>query len=153
MLTELSLVPHYRSSTPVFDILFSAVIFGIAACLILWNRIYQRKWPQIWARKWPQVAGRFDEGEVITMRKGSSGDISGYQVWIGYEYVCQGEQGGLYTLPFSGEYKTAEEAEECLKLVAKRNVMVRVSPNRPGRSAILDRDVAPLLDIGLPLEH
>lgn len=96
------------------------------------------------------LTGKFDEGEVITMRKGRSEEISGYQVWFGYEYHLNGEQGGLYILPFRGEFETPEDAEECRKQLAERSVTVRVSPRNPERSGVLDQDVKPMLGNFVP---
>ena len=87
------------------------------------------------------------------MRKGRSGPISGYQVWVGYEYEADGDQIGIYTLPFSGEFPTKEAAEEFRKLVADQSVIVCVSPRNPKRSCVLDDDVRPLIMIaGKPSE-
>jgi hypothetical protein len=132
------------------DLIFSfaclGVMLGWVALFILWiRRAYGRRWQQFRARSWRQIAGRFDDGEIVTMRKGRSGKIAGYQVWLGYDYVADGEQTGLYTLPFVGEFPTGEVAEECRKRAANRNVVVRVSPRNPKRSCVFDEDVRPLI--------
>jgi hypothetical protein len=64
---------------------------------------------------------------------------------LGYDYEGDGEETKIYTLPFSGEFPTEEEAEMSRKLLARRGVMVRVSPRNPKRSCILDDDVRPLI--------
>ena len=79
------------------------------------------------------------------MRKGRSKKIAGYQVWFFYDYEADGDQGDLYTLPFSGEFPTEQEAEEFRELVADQSIIVRVSPRRPKRSCVLDEDVKPLV--------
>ena len=59
------------------------------------------------------MPGRFDEGEIVAMRKRRSGPIAGYQVWLGYDNAVDGEQVGLYTLPFFGDFSTKDAAEQC----------------------------------------
>ena len=105
----------------------------------------QRRWQQARARAWRRVAGKFDEGEVITMRKGRSGEISGYKVWMGYEYREEEEDGGIYTLPVSGEFETIDEAERCRKVMAFQPITVRVSPRNPKKSCVFDQDITHLL--------
>jgi hypothetical protein len=130
---------------PLFTLAYFAVILAVVIGFILWDRRYRRAWQQFRARNWPQVAGKFDEGEIVTMRKGRSHAITGYQVWLGYDYEVGGEETGLYTLPFSGEFPTEEEAEKRRRLVAHRSVIVRVSPRNPKHACILDDDVRPLI--------
>jgi hypothetical protein len=136
---------RHRTESAIFALAYSSAILAVVVGFILWERRYRRSWQQFRARNWQRVAGKFDEGEIVTMRKGRSTAIAGYQVWLGYEYEGDEDEGGLYTLPFSGEFPTEEEAEECRKLVADRSVIVRVSPRNPKRSRILDEDVTPLI--------
>jgi len=138
------LLRHAAEST-IFPLGYSSAILAMVIGLILWDRRYRRAWQQFRARNWQQVAGKFDEGEIVTMRKGRSGIISGYQVWLGYDYEGGGEEAELYTLPFYGEFPTEEEAEKSRELVRHRRVMVRVSPWNPKHSRILDNDVRPLI--------
>ncbi len=145
MPTALFFLVRHRDESPIFTLAYSAVILALVVGLILWERRYRRKWQQFRARSWRQVAGRFDEGEVVTMRKGGSHAVSGYEVWVGYDYEADGDQTGIYTLPFSSEFPTKEEAEESRKLVAHQSVIVRVSTRNPKRSCILDEDVMPLI--------
>ena len=142
---EFVLLARSEEAPPLFTLGYSAVLLGIVAVLIYWSRRGRRQFQQKRAREWTPLTGKFDEGEVITMRKGRSEDISGYQVWFGYEYYLDGEQGGLYTLPFRGEFATPEEAEECRKQLAERVVTVTVSPRNPKRSGVLDEDVRPMM--------
>jgi Protein of unknown function (DUF3592) len=128
-----------------FDLAYSAAISLLLAAFILWDRRYRRHWQQYRARNWAQVMGRFDEGEVVTMFKGRSKTIAGYEVMFVYQYDRDGEQDGAYRLPFYGEYKTQDEAEEYRKRIADAQVPVRVSPRNPKRSCVLDDDVAPSL--------
>jgi hypothetical protein len=126
----------------------SAAVLAVIAVVILWNRGWGRQWQQTRVRNWPTVSGKFDEGEVITMRKGRSGEISGYKVYLGYEYD-QGDEldGGLYTLPVSGEFETPEDAERYRKVMSDQHILVRVSPRNPKRSGVLDEDIKHLLHI------
>lgn len=137
-------------ASPLFTLAYSAVLFGIVAALIYWNRFGQRRYQQSRARNWTPITAKFDEGEVLTMRTARSQRVTGYQVWFGYEYYSDGEQGGVYTLPFRGEFATPEEAEECRKLLAEQTVTVRVSPRNPKRSGVLDEDVKPILGNFVP---
>ena len=73
------------------------------------------------------------------MRKGRSGEIAGYEVWLGYEYHCDGEQGGLYR---TKEMESKEEAEKVLRQLANRHIVVRIHPRRPSKSRVLDEDLA-----------
>jgi hypothetical protein len=143
--TLASLLFRREEASPLFLLVGSAVIFGICAAVIYWARFGQRRIQQWRVRNWTPVNGKFDEGKVITMRRGASGDISGYQVWFGYEYHLPDEEGGLYILPFRGEFETPEEAEDWRKLLAVRTVTVRVSPRNPRRSGVSDEDVKPML--------
>lgn len=129
-----------------FTLAYSAVILSGVVGYILWIRLGRRKWDQARALNWPQAMANFDDGEIVTMRKGRSETIAGYEVWFGYDYQQDGEQEGLYTLPFRGEFKTEEGAEEYRKTVANTRIPVRVSPRNPKRSCVLDHDVAPLLN-------
>ena len=121
---------------PIFVLITCAVFLLVFAAIILWDRRYRRKWQQFRARNWREVAGRFDEGEIITMRKGSSKAVAGYEIWLAYDYEVDGDQVGIYTLPFSGEFPNKSEAEECRKLIADQSVMVRVSPRNPKCSCV-----------------
>jgi hypothetical protein len=142
------MLANFRQSTntTLFDLSYSAFLFSIMAVCIWWHRRLRRKWQQFRARRWPEVAGRFDEGDIVTMYKGKTKIIAGYQVWLAYDYSASGEQLGIYTLPFKDEFATQEKAEEIRKLVADRNIRVRVSPRNPKRSCVLDEDVKPLIN-------
>jgi hypothetical protein len=67
--------------------------------LILWDRRYHRRGQQFRAEDWLQVEGIFvpGEGEVVTMRRGSSKAIAGYEAWLYYKCQCDGEQDLIYT--------------------------------------------------------
>ena len=125
------------------------IVLGMAlgAAVLLWHLRYRRMWQQYRAKDWEQVAGEFDEGDIVEMRAGRTGRgrVTGYQVWFGYYYEAEGEQGGLYTLPFFGEFPKKDTAEQCRTRVANRTIIVRVSPRNPKRSCVLDKDVLPYL--------
>lgn len=88
------------------------------------------------------------------MQKAGPGKIAGYQVWLGHDYLADGEQTGLYALPFVGEFPTEEVAETHRKRAANRNVVVRVSPRNPKHSCVFDEDVRLLIDEqNWPLGH
>lgn len=129
----------------IFNFVYFAVMLGLVTLLILWTRWYGRKWQHFRARSWRQIEGRFDDGEIVTSRKGRSGQISGYQVWLGYEYLADGEQTGLYTLPSFGEFPSEEVAEQYRKRAANREVVVRVSPGNSKHSCVFDEDVRLLI--------
>jgi hypothetical protein len=130
-----------RAATPIYDLSYSALLLGIVVALILWDRRYRRKWQQGRARKWPRVSGQFDEGEIVTMRRGRSDTIAGYDVYLGYSYQSVGEQTGLYTCFFP----TEDAAKTALELLANRAVTVRVAPSNPRKSRVLDEDLRELL--------
>ena len=67
--------------------------------------------------------------------------MAGYRVWMGYDYQADGEQVGLYTLPFYGDFASEEIAEEYRRRVANRDIIVRYQRSKPRRSCILDQDV------------
>ncbi len=139
-------IPIRDHNDLIFNFACLGVMLGWVALFILWiRRGYGRRWQQFRARSWRQIAGRFDDGEIVAMRKGRSRKIAGYQVWLGYDYLADGEQVGLYTLPFVGEFPTEEVAEKCRKRAANRNVVVRVSPRNPKRSCVFDEDVRILI--------
>src|SRR6266404_3593176 len=114
MLTEIVFALK-RGDDPTFSLFFGLIVACILILLILWNRRYRREWQQFRAKDWPKVEGTFvsGEGEVVTMRRGSSKTIAGYEAWLYYEYQCDGEQDGIYTRFFS----TKPEAEALLKLL------------------------------------
>jgi hypothetical protein len=145
MSTTLFFLVRHGVESSIFALAYFAVILAMVVGVILWERRFRRQWQQFRARSWRQVVGRFDEGEVITMRKGGSHAISGYEVWVGYDYEADGDQTGIYALPFSSEFPTSEEAEKSRNLVAHKSVIVRVSARNPKRSCILDEDVMPLI--------
>ena len=115
------------------------IVICIVIALILWDRRYRRRWQQFRAEDWPQVEGIFvpGEGEVVTMRRGSSKANSVYEVWLYYEYQCYGEQDGIFTHFFP----TKAEAEAFLRILDVQKVPVRVKPRKPSKSYTLDRDV------------
>jgi hypothetical protein len=91
------------------------------------------------------VSGKFDEGEIVTMRKGRSDAIPGYEVWLTYEYQAGGDQMGLYTLPFYyREFPTEDEAEGCRKLAAIATSSF-VFPLVIPKNRIPDDDVRPMI--------
>jgi hypothetical protein len=114
----------------IFVFWYSLSGFALVAVGILWHLRYERKWRQFRAQHWHQISGKFDDGDIVTMRKGRAGPISGYQIWLGYDYEAEGEQVGLYTLPFYGEFPNKEVAEQCRMKIANRAVIVRVSPRK-----------------------
>jgi hypothetical protein len=146
MQTASFLLFRHDTRSLVFDFAYSAVIFTLIFGMVLWDRRYGRKWQQFRARNWRQVTGKLDEGDIVPLLKGRSRTISGYQIWFGYDYEVDGEQVGIYTLPFFSEFRTKEEAEVFRKLAADQSVIVRVSPRNPKRSCILDEDVRPLIE-------
>jgi hypothetical protein len=117
--------------SPLFILGYSLVLFSIIAAWTLWDRRYKRKWQQARARNWPKIQGKFDEGEIITMRRARSETISGYVLWFAYEYHADGEQVGIYTLPFAGEFPNEEDAEKYRRLLEEKHLPVRVSPGNP----------------------
>ena len=64
------------------------------------------------------------------MRKGRSKTIAGYEVWLGYEYRA----GGDYSLPF----RTKDEADAALRLLAIKTTVARAAPGQPKRSLVSD---------------
>lgn len=134
-----------RDVPPIFTFWYSLVVFALIAAVILWHRRYGRMWRQFRAKNWEQVSGRFDEGDIVRMKAGRSKRIAGYQVWFGYDYETEGEQVGIYTLPFFGEFPDRDTAEQCRLKVANRAIIVRVSPGNPKHSCVLDQDVSPYL--------
>jgi len=111
----------------------------VSIFLILWDRRYRREWQQFRAKDWPKVEGIFvsGEGEIVTMSKGSSGKVAGYEAWLYYEYHCDGEQNGIYRRLFD----TKPEAEAFLKRLDGQKIPVRVKQRKLSKSYILDRDV------------
>jgi hypothetical protein len=128
-----------KRGDPTFDLFFGLIVICIVIALILWDRRYRRRWQQFRAEDWPPVEGIFvlGEGEVVTMRRGSSKTIAGYEARLYYEYQCSGEQDGIYAQFFP----TKAEAEAFLKILQGQKVPVRVKPGKSSKSCILDRDV------------
>ena len=132
---------RYHNDT-ILSFVYLGMTLAWVASIILWTqRGYGRRWQQFRGRSWRQISGKFDDGEIVAMRKGRSRKIAGYQVWLGYDYLADGEQTGLYTLPFVGEFPSEEVAEKYRKQAANRDVVVRVSPRNPKNSCVFDEDV------------
>jgi hypothetical protein len=123
-----------------FELFYGLFGLTIVAVWTLWVRHYSRIWVDYRSRGWQRVAGRFDDGEVVTMRKARSKTIAGYEVWLGYDYQAEGEQAGLYRLP----RKSKEDAETALSRLANQHMTVRVAPRNPKRSHVSE-DLAALL--------
>ena len=109
--------------------------------MTLWDRRYRRQWQQARARKWPRVSGVFDEGEIITMMRGRSDSIAGYDVYLGYSYEANGEQTGLYTCFFP----TEDAAIVVQQRQANQPVVADIAPGNPKKSRILDQDLRAFL--------
>ena len=137
MLTEIAFALKRGNDPPPYFLVFCLIVFFIL--LNLWNRRYRREWQQFRAKDWPIVEGIIvsGEGEIVTMTKGSSNKIAGYEAQVYCEYQCDGEHGGIYTRFFS----TAPEAEAFVKLLEGKKIPVRVKQQKASRSYILDRDV------------
>jgi len=135
-----------RGASPVATFWLGLVMLAFAAAISLWHRRYGRIWQQFRAKEWEQVSGRFDEGDIVEMTASGTKRITGYQVWLGYDYEAEGEQVGVYTLPFFGEFPDRDAVEKCRMRVANRAIIVRVSRRNAKHSCVLDEDVAPYLD-------
>ena len=133
-----------RAEDPIADLIMSAILAVVLVLFFLWSRA-RRRLAQRRARGWPSMQGNFEDGEVVTMRKGRSEDIAGYEVWLYYRFGSSDDENGLYTLPVRGEYPDTETAESVLRMLVGKAVMVHVSPRNPKRSCVLDKDVAALL--------
>jgi hypothetical protein len=141
---SLFLLKH-QPDNGLFDLIYGVIVLALVAAYTLWDRRYRRRWQQHRSRDWERVEGKFDEGEVITMRKGRTKTIAGYEVLLGYEYQAEGEQNGIYNLPF----KTKEEATAALNLLTNKTIIVRVAPGKPKRSAVSDEDLSAYLPAGM----
>lgn len=128
-----------RKTEPLgFTLAYGGFIWAIVGGWVLWDRRYRRKWRARRASSWPKVDGRFDEGEIVTMMRGRSKTVAGYEVWLGYEYEAEGEQAGVFRLP---EARDRTEAERLLRLLANQRVPVRVCPGKPDKSRVIDEDI------------
>ncbi len=132
---------RHRRENGTFDLWYGGVVLTFLAGYTLWDRHYRRLWHNYRTRNWKKVDGRFDEGEVVTMLKGRSRTIAGYEVWLNCEYEAEGEQFGLYRLPL----KSQDEAVQALSVLANQKIPVRVAPSKPGRSFVSDEDLTALL--------
>jgi hypothetical protein len=128
---------------PMFTLFYGLVVGCILILFVLWDRRYRRQWQQFRAKDWPKVEGVFvpDEGEIVTMRRGSSKSIAGYEAQLYYEYRFNGEQYGIFRRFFSGH----SEAESFLRLLDGQKISVRVNQRNPSKSCIMDQDLEPLL--------
>lgn len=120
MLTES--VFALKRDDPTFSLFFGLIVVCIVILVVLWDRRYRREWQQFHTKNWPKVEGIFvsGEGEVVTMRKGSSKTIAGYEARLYYEYQYEGEQNGIYTRFFFAK----REAEAFLELLEGQKIPV-----------------------------
>jgi Protein of unknown function (DUF3592) len=137
-----------RPENGMFDLLYGGVVLTFLAGSVLWDRRYRRRWQNDRSRNWKRIDGRFDEGEIITMRKARSKSIAGYEVWLGYDYEAEGEQVGVFRLP----RKSKDDADAALSTLAHQRIVVRVDPDNPDRSFVSDDDLIALLPVGRPPE-
>jgi hypothetical protein len=124
----------------MFDLLYGGVVLTFLAGSVLWNRRYRRRWQNYRSRNWKRIDGRFDEGEVITMRKARSKSIAGYE--------AKGEQVGVFRLP----RKSKDDADAALSTLAHQRIVVWVDPDNPDRSFVSDDDLIALLPVRRPPE-
>lgn len=137
------LLARQRNGSGSFELIYGLSGLGVIVAWTLWDRHYRRVWQDWRSRTWMRIEGQFDEGEVVVMRKARSQAIAGYQVWLSYEYKADGDQAGVYTLPC----KTENEAEEALKRLSNRRIVVRVSPRKANRSHVSDEDISQFLQV------
>lgn len=139
---------RHQPENGVFGLLCGGAVLTFLAGSVLWDRRYRRRWQNYRSRNWKKIDGRFDKGEVITMRKARSKSIAGYEVWLGYDYEAEGQQVGVYRLP----RKSKDEADTALSTLAHQRIVVRVAPGNPKRSFVSDEDLIALLPARRPLE-
>jgi hypothetical protein len=139
---------RHRPEDGMFDFLYGGVVLTFLAGSVLWDRRYRRRWQNYRSRNWKRIDGRFDEGEVITMRRARSKSIAGYEVWLGYDYEAGGEQVGVFRLP----RKSKDDADAALSTLARQRILVRVDPDNPDRSFVSDDDLIALLRVRRPPE-
>jgi hypothetical protein len=139
---------RHRPENGMFDLLYGGVVLTFLAGSVLWDRRYRRRWQNYRSRNWKRIDGRFDEGEVITMRKARSKSIAGYEVWLAYDYEAEGERVGVFRLP----RKSKDDADAALSTLAHQRLVVRVNPDNPDRSFVSDDDLIALLSVRRPLE-
>jgi hypothetical protein len=72
---------RHQPENRVFDLLYGGAVLTFLAGSVLWDRRYRRRWQNYQSRNWKRIDGRFDEGEVLAMRKARSTSIAGYEVW------------------------------------------------------------------------
>jgi hypothetical protein len=137
MTIELLMFVRQRSGDGLFGLFYFGGLLALIVAWTQWDRRYRRRWLEYRSRNWTRVKGQFDEGEIITMRKGRSQEIAGYEVWLAYEYWLDGEQVGVFQL----SERPKDEAEAARKLLANREITIRVNPRNPERSFVSDDDI------------
>jgi hypothetical protein len=142
------LVFRHRPESLAFDLIYGGVVYTLLAAYLLWDRRYRRGWQNYRSRNWKRIDGRFDEGEVITMRKTRSKSIAGYEVWLGYDYEAGGEEVGVFRLP----RKSKDDADAALSTLAHQRIVVLVDPANPDHSFFSDDDLIALLPVRHPPE-
>jgi hypothetical protein len=142
MLIALFAIGGGRES-PIFDLCWGIAIGCILTIFVLWDRLYRHKWHQFRARNWPQVEGEFlsGSGEIVTMMKGRSRKVAGFEASLDYAYQRGDRLEGSYTRFF----RTKSEAQAFIKLLELQRILVSVSPRKPSVSCILDGDIDQLI--------
>ena len=121
--------------------LLCAVFVGILLVVAIFQTL-RRIWVQRRARNWPAVPGKFKQGEVVRVVRGRYNDKVVYSVCIDYDYSAGESSEGVYSCTYIREFPTREGAETFLKRLENRSVSIRVAPDKPATSYILDEDVA-----------
>ena len=101
-----------------------------------------RIWVQRRARNWPAVPGKFKQGAVVRVVRGRYNDKVVYSVCIDYDYSA-GESSKASTVALTyGNFPPVKEQRHSSSALKNRSVSIRVAPDKPATSYILDEDVA-----------
>jgi hypothetical protein len=118
-----------RNESPIFDLYFAIAVAGMLAIFVLWDRRYRPKWHPFRARNWLQAEGQFlpGSGELVTMRKGRSRDIAGFEVWLDYGYQSGDKLEGTNRRFF----RTKSEAQALIARLEGQRILVTYRPENP----------------------
>ncbi len=131
-----------RHDSPGFELIWGLTLGSLVIVNILWKRTWRRKYEQWRARNWPLTSGKFNNGEILPLVTGRTKRIAGYVVCLDYSYISGKPFEGVY---LTRELPTREAAEQCLRSLEDQSIAVRIAPDKPHKSRILDRDLSHLL--------
>jgi len=127
-------------SNDTFGLICTVFVGILLVASFFLNRTVYRMWARWSARNWQTVPGKFKQGEVVSL---VTGRRAVFVVRIEYDYSGGRLSSDLH--PYLRDFSSYQEAEQCLKRLQNQSILVRIAPNKPEKSQVLDSDLTSLL--------